>query len=100
VRSKASVTLFDGGEWARFSHYEQSDLNFHFLRRVLSQLQQRAPGQSISPEILPPPRGLDPRLVAWRGGVVWTRLDSMQDVWIRRDEWDELGMRSWKMRAM
>ncbi|KAG7544248.1 hypothetical protein FFLO_03361 [Filobasidium floriforme] len=68
--------------------------------RVLSQLQQRAPGQSISPEILPAPRGLDPRLVTWRGGVVWTRLDSMQDVWIRRDEWDELGMRSWKMRVM
>jgi actin-related protein 8 len=60
---------------------------------VLSQLQQRAPGQSISPEILPAPRGLDPRLVTWRGGVVWTRLDSMQDAWIRRDEWDELGMR-------
>lgn len=31
---------------------------------------------------------------------MWTRLDSMQDVWIRRDEWDELGMRSWKMRVM
>ena len=70
------------------------------FQRVLSQLQQRAPGQSISPEILPAPRGLDPRLVAWRGGVVWTRLDSMQDIWIRREEWDELGMRSVKMRMM
>jgi actin-related protein 8 len=70
------------------------------LDRVLSQLQQRAPQQSISPAILPPPRGLDPRLVTWRGGVVWTKLDSMSDLWIRREEWQEIGLRSIKMRMM
>jgi actin-related protein len=52
----------------------------------------------ISPQVLPPPRGLNPRYVTWRGGVVWTRLDAMNDIWIKRQEWDEIGMKAYRNR--
>ncbi|KAI5455293.1 actin-like protein arp8 [Naganishia albida] len=53
---------------------------------------------NVTPEVLPPPRGLDPRYVTWRGGVVWTRLDAMNDIWIKRQEWDEIGMKAYRNR--
>lgn len=43
--------------------------------------------------VIPPPRDLDPTLLAWKGMAVLPRLDSVNDMWITREEWDLLG---WK----
>jgi hypothetical protein len=67
--------------------------------RVASIWAQRMPSTPANIDILPPPRGLDPRVVSWRGGTVMTRLEIMQDMWIKRSEWSDIGMRAYKNRV-
>lgn len=43
--------------------------------------------------VIPPPRDLDPTLLAWKGMAVLPRLDSAADMWTGREEWNLLG---WK----
>lgn len=43
--------------------------------------------------VIPPPRDLDPTLLAWKGMAVLPRLDSASDMWVTQDEWKLLG---WK----
>jgi actin-related protein 8 len=50
--------------------------------------------------IVPPPRGLNPRFVSWKGACVMCHLESMSDMWIRRDEWDAIGARALKDRYL
>jgi actin-related protein len=47
----------------------------------------------ISPSVIPPPRDLDPTLLAWKGMAVLPRLESANEMWVTRNEWDALG---WK----
>lgn len=72
-----------------FADTEYLSVGRHFSGRMTT---------SVTPQVLPPPRGLDPRYVTWRGGVVWTRLDAMNDIWIKRQEWDEIGMKAYRNR--
>lgn len=46
--------------------------------------------------VSPAPRELDPRVLAWKGMAVLARLDSVQEMWIRRNDWDKLGWRALK----
>jgi actin-related protein 8 len=50
--------------------------------------------------IVPPPRGLNPRFVCWKGASVICNLESLGDMWIRRDEWEAIGARALKDRCM
>lgn len=50
--------------------------------------------------IVPPPRGLNPRFVSWKGASVICNLESLSDMWIRRDEWEAIGARSLKDRCL
>ncbi|CAO1621613.1 unnamed protein product [Parajaminaea phylloscopi] len=43
--------------------------------------------------VIPPPRDLDPTLLAWKGMAVLPRLDSAAEMWVTQDEWKLLG---WK----
>lgn len=70
--------------------FSLSSVSQHFSGRMAT---------AVTPEVLPPPRGLDPRFVTWRGGVVWTRLDQMNDIWIKRQEWDEIGIKAYRNRC-
>ncbi|WWC69531.1 uncharacterized protein I206_103473 [Kwoniella pini CBS 10737] len=50
--------------------------------------------------IVPPPRGLNPRYVSWKGASVMCNLESLNDMWIRKDEWDAIGIRALKDRYL
>ncbi|WRT67065.1 uncharacterized protein IL334_004031 [Kwoniella shivajii] len=50
--------------------------------------------------IVPPPRNLNPRFVSWKGASVMCNLESLSDMWIRRDEWESIGSRSLKDRYL
>nr|ODN81213.1 nuclear protein [Cryptococcus depauperatus CBS 7841] len=65
--------------------------------RLLSLLRQK--GIEIGGvSIVPPPRGLNPRYVSWKGGSVMCHFESLQDMWIRGDEYDAIGARALKDR--
>lgn len=51
-----------------------------------------------SPTVIPPPRDIDPTLLAWKGMAVLPRLDSASEMWFTRAEWDVLGWRGFKDR--
>lgn len=50
--------------------------------------------------IIPPPRGLNPRFVSWKGASVMCNLESLNDMWIRREEWEALGAKALKDRLV
>ncbi|WWC90112.1 uncharacterized protein L201_005045 [Kwoniella dendrophila CBS 6074] len=50
--------------------------------------------------IVPPPRNLNPRYVSWKGASVMCNLESLSDMWIRKDEWDSIGTRALKDRYL
>jgi actin-related protein len=51
-------------------------------------------------QIVPPPRNLNPRFVSWKGASVICNLDSLSDMWIRKDEWEAIGARALKDRCL
>ncbi|KAI8391391.1 uncharacterized protein BYT42DRAFT_509384 [Radiomyces spectabilis] len=51
-------------------------------------------------EVLPAPRELDPRLLVWKGASVFSKLDTAKDMWIGQEEWNEVGARCLKDRAL
>lgn len=52
----------------------------------------------LKPATLPPPRGLEERIVTWRGAGVYSRLESMTEFWIKRQEWMDIGIKSYRNR--
>ncbi|KAJ1903735.1 actin-like protein arp8, partial [Coemansia sp. IMI 209127] len=42
-------------------------------------------------EIVSAPRDLDPRVLAWKGGAVLSRLDCAREMWISSSEWVDFG---------
>ncbi|WVF72264.1 hypothetical protein IAT40_007076 [Kwoniella sp. CBS 6097] len=50
--------------------------------------------------IVPPPRNLNPRFVSWKGASVMCNLESLSDMWIRKDEWQAIGGRALKDRYL
>ncbi|KAI9485473.1 MAG: hypothetical protein EXX96DRAFT_473196 [Benjaminiella poitrasii] len=51
-------------------------------------------------EVLPPPRDLDPEVLVWKGASVVAKLDSSKDMWIGNVEWEEIGSRCLRERAL
>ncbi|KAI7905787.1 uncharacterized protein BX663DRAFT_500910 [Cokeromyces recurvatus] len=51
-------------------------------------------------EVLPPPRDLDPEVLVWKGASVVAKLDSSKDMWIGNIEWEEMGSRCIRERAL
>ena len=54
---------------------------------------------SPSPSPSPSTQDLDPALVAWRGGGVLKCLDTCQELWIEKQEWEFSGIRLLRERA-
>lgn len=50
-------------------------------------------------QIVPPPRGLNPKFMSWKGASVMCNLESLSDMWIGRDEFEDLGARMLKDRC-
>ncbi|OLY81116.1 Actin-related protein 8 [Smittium mucronatum] len=51
-------------------------------------------------EIFPSPRDLDPRVLVWKGGAVFSRLDITSELWIYGSEWSHVGARLIKDRTL
>lgn len=51
-------------------------------------------------EVLPAPRELDPEVLVWKGASVMSKLDTAKDMWIGSKEWDEIGARCLRDRAL
>lgn len=68
--------------------------------RLPSLLKQRGVPGNGEVTIVPPPRGLNPKYVCWKGGSVMCNIEGLGDMWIRRDEWEALGVRALKGRYM
>ncbi|CAG8507119.1 11868_t:CDS:10 [Ambispora leptoticha] len=51
-------------------------------------------------EVLSSPRELDPRLLAWKGASVMSKLEIVNESWINSREWGELGVRCLREKAM
>lgn len=56
--------------------------------------QQKDVASAPNAVVIPPPRDMDPRVVSWKGTAVLSRLDSAQDLWVLRPEWQTFGLRS------
>lgn len=50
-------------------------------------------------QIIPPPKDVDPRALAWKGGAVLGKMDGVADLWITADDWDIFGIRGLKERC-
>lgn len=51
-------------------------------------------------EVLPAPRELDPEVLVWKGASVMSKLDIAKDMWIGSEEWEEVGARLLRERAL
>ncbi|KAG6897437.1 hypothetical protein C0992_001598 [Termitomyces sp. T32_za158] len=50
-------------------------------------------------QIIPPPKEVDPVVLAWKGAAVLGRMDGISDLWVTQSDWDILGMRALKERC-
>lgn len=75
------------------------DLKKLLFYRILSTvIAQQAAIEKV--EVLPAPRELDPRLLVWKGASVFSKLETAKEMWIGQKEWDEIGVRCLRDRAM
>ncbi|KAL1935465.1 hypothetical protein VTP01DRAFT_4605 [Rhizomucor pusillus] len=76
-----------------------SNFNRVLEDRILSTvIAQQAAIEKV--EVLPAPRELDPRLLVWKGASVFSKLETAKEMWIGQKEWDEIGVRCLRDRAM
>ncbi|CAL1714580.1 unnamed protein product [Somion occarium] len=50
-------------------------------------------------QIIPPPKDVDPRVLAWKGAAVLGKMDGVADLWITPQDWDIFGMRALRERS-
>jgi actin-related protein 8 len=50
-------------------------------------------------QIIPPPKDVDPAILAWKGASVLGKMDGVADLWLTATDWDTLGMRGLKERC-
>ncbi|KAF8966323.1 actin-related protein [Flammula alnicola] len=50
-------------------------------------------------QIIPPPKEVDPRVLAWKGAAVLGKMDSVSELWVSPSDWDVFGMRALKERC-
>ncbi|KNZ46695.1 hypothetical protein VP01_703g4 [Puccinia sorghi] len=55
---------------------------------------------TIEATTIPPPRDLDPRILAWKGVSLICRIESASDLWIRSSDWEVLGSKAIKDRTI
>ncbi|KAF8202322.1 actin-related protein [Pholiota molesta] len=50
-------------------------------------------------QIIPPPKEVDPRVLAWKGAAVLGKMDSVSELWVTPSDWEVFGMRALKERC-
>lgn len=71
----------------------------HHLNSITPLLTFRLAALANQVSIVPPPREIDPRILAWKGISTLSKLECSNDLWIRREDWECLGLRAVKERA-
>ncbi|KAJ1642797.1 actin-like protein arp8, partial [Coemansia asiatica] len=51
-------------------------------------------------DVVSAPRDLDPRVLAWKGGAVLSRLECASEMWVSSQEWSDFGARMLRDRAL
>lgn len=50
-------------------------------------------------DIITQPKEMDPGMTAWKGAAIFSCLESAQELWIGRQEWERVGVRVLRERA-
>ncbi|KAJ6515082.1 hypothetical protein C8R47DRAFT_1089959 [Mycena vitilis] len=50
-------------------------------------------------QIVPPPKEVDPTVLAWKGAAVLAKMDGVSELWVTQADWDVLGLRGLKERC-
>lgn len=48
------------------------------------------PGHEELVAIIPAPKSIDPRVLAWKGASVLAKLESVNDLWVQQGDWVRL----------
>jgi actin-related protein 8 len=97
--------LFVGGGFSKIPGAAQilQERLLNAYRHILTTLFEMDPA-TIPLErimVLPAPREMDPQHLAWKGGAVTSRLESvLRDGWISRHEWQNYGIQSLRDKAL
>ncbi|KAJ3154157.1 actin-like protein arp8 [Geranomyces michiganensis] len=62
------------------------------LKKRLDALSVTGTTQALAPRVLQNPRDIDSRVLAWKGGAVFAKLDMTSDLWIGRAAWEAGGI--------
>ncbi|KAH9940809.1 actin-like ATPase domain-containing protein [Epithele typhae] len=50
-------------------------------------------------QIIPPPKDVDPRVLAWKGAAVLGKMEGVADLWVTGADWEMFGIRALKERC-
>ncbi|BGP17439.1 hypothetical protein JCM10213_003278 [Rhodosporidiobolus nylandii] len=75
------------------------NIGFAVESRIAPALIARAPFLAGIPSYVPCPREIEPENLAWKGISALAKLDCSNDLWVRREEWEMLGMRAVRERG-
>lgn len=75
------------------------NIGFAVESRVAPALAARMPVLNGVLGYVPCPREIEPEHLAWKGIAALGKLDSANEMWLCRDEWEALGMRALRERA-
>ncbi|KAK7025245.1 actin-related protein 8 [Favolaschia claudopus] len=50
-------------------------------------------------QIIPPPKEVEPAVLAWKGAAVLGKMDGVSELWVTPSDWDVLGLRGLKERC-
>lgn len=83
--------------WSAVPHL--SSHHYDYASRVQAIVAARWPnvGEGV---VVPAPRDIDPRDLAWKGVSLMTRLDAVNDMWVRSSDWEALGAKAVKDRTL
>ncbi|ODQ81589.1 hypothetical protein BABINDRAFT_159861 [Babjeviella inositovora NRRL Y-12698] len=66
---------------------DELKLDFDLIEEMLEA------GTTLPVDVLAPPKDIDPQILSWKGGSVYSRLKIISEMWITREEWDMFGGR-------
>jgi actin-related protein 8 len=78
----------------------EARLNNYLFQWYTNQGKDPHSSNAPSATVVPPPRDMDPRILAWKGMSVLARLDSTQEMWIPRKDWQMFGSRALKEKSL
>ena len=78
----------------------EARLNNYLAQWFASQGKDGSSNAHYSATVVPPPRDMDPRILAWKGMSVLARLDSAQEMWIPKQDWQTFGVRALKEKSL